>query len=71
MSVEFYRRKTGPFRPPGPLLVDDLNWEFGRCGLLPFHASARFVRGGLWNWKRLNARELRDRWYDILAFRSS
>lgn len=70
MSVEFIVDDQD-YPTPGPFFVDYLNWEFGRCASLPFRASARYVPGGLWNWKKLNARELRDRWDDILAFHCS
>jgi hypothetical protein len=53
-----------------PLVVDGLKWEVEHSGSLPFHASARYVLGGLWSWKGLNARELHDCWDDILKFRS-
>jgi len=53
---------------PYSISLSHINREIDNCRPLPFHASARIVKGGLWNWQELNARELRDHWDDNLAF---
>ena len=55
---------------PVPSFVEDFNREIDRCTPLPFHASARYLLDGLWKWKRLNARELCDRWDRFLGYAS-
>jgi len=53
---------------PYSISLSHINREIDNCRPLPFHPSARIVKGGLWDWQELNARELRDHWDDNLAF---
>ena len=57
------------YSPPSESLVERLNREFDQSGSFPFHASAQYLPGGLWNWKPLTAKDVRDCWDDVLAFR--
>ena len=56
---------------PGPLVAENMNRVIiDRRDFLSLRASARYVPGGLWNWKQLSAKDLRDCWDDTMAFRS-
>ncbi len=64
-SIEFVLDKGSYFSNS---VIADLDREINLSGPLPFCTSARYVEGGLWIWRQLNAADLRDRWDGLTSF---